>query len=352
MAKKSRANATPANSSTGKAPAKSASGQGQGSAQNASGQGQAKQETRQEYLDRRKRRPEAVQQKKDDRLKTYEKNKRNALLTKIGFGILAALLVIWAGYWGWGQWQDREVRADVKTYFSAADFAGVHENGDILYEEIPPVGGPHNAVWQNCGYYSVPLNNPNAVHALEHGAVWITYNPDLPADQVQQLKDLTKQTYVLVSPYPGISNPVTASVWGKQMVLESFDIDKLKSFISQYRQNPDNTPERGALCSLGTSAVMTSGSPQTVPYVQADPNGKPIGGLTTEQATATAQALAGGTPDAAGSPTVAPTEIPSTVAGPAMPGTPGASPAASPLASPGASPAASPAASPEASPAA
>lgn len=334
MAKKSRANATPASTTSTSSTAPKGT----------SAQNETKQETRQEYLDRRQRRPEIVQQKKDDRLKTYEKNKRNALLTKIGFGALAALLVIWAGFWGWGQWQAKEVRADVTTYFNASDFAGVHESGQILYEEVPPVGGPHNAVWQNCGYYSLAINNENGVHALEHGAVWITYNPNLPADQVQQLKDLTKQTYVLVSPYPGISSPVVASVWGKQMVLDSFDIDKLKSFISQYKQNPDNTPERGALCSLGTSAVMTSGTPQTVPYVRADQNGKPIGGVTVAQATATAQAVAGGTPGASGSPTVQPT----TVVGPAVPGTPGASPASSPVASPVASPAASPEASPQA----
>lgn len=302
------------------------------------------QQSRKEYLERRQRRPEAVQQKKDARLKTYERNKRAATWTKIGFGVLAALIVIAAGWWGWGRWQTHQVNAEVATYFGAGDFAGLHESGDILYEEVPPVGGPHNAVWQNCGYYSLPVNNVNGVHALEHGAVWVTYDPNLSADQIQQLKDLTKQTYVLVSPYPNLPGTLVASVWGKQLVLDSFDIDKVKTFISEYKQNPDNTPERGALCSLGTSAVMQSGTPQSEPYVRADQSAPPVGGVTVPQATATAQAVAGGTPDATAEATASPT----TVAGPAIPGTPaaGSSPVASPVASPGASPAATPEASP------
>lgn len=325
MAKKSRTSAT----QTSRSGAAEASTPTKGSPSAG-----APQQTRQEYLDRRQRRPQAVQQKKEDRLKTYERNKRNALWTKVGFGVLAALVLLWAGWWGWGRWQAHQVSAEVTTYFGAGDFAGLHEAGEILYEEVPPVGGPHNAVWQNCGYYSVPINNPNGVHALEHGAVWITYNPDLPADQVQQLKDLTKQTYVLVSPYPGLKAPVVASVWGKQMVLESFDASKLKTFVQEYRQNPDNTPERGALCTLGTSAVMQSGSPQTEPYVRADQSAPPIGGVTVEQATATAQAGAGGTPEPTAT---APAQT--AAAGPAAPGTPAASPDASPVASPQASPA-------------
>ncbi|HWK80040.1 MAG TPA: DUF3105 domain-containing protein [Thermomicrobiales bacterium] len=342
MAKKSRANAAQAAESTaatGTTPNAATSAKGKASSTNPQAQ-----QSRQEYLDRRQRRPQAVQQKKEERLKTYEKNKRNALWTKIGFGVLAGLILVWAGWWGWGRWQAHQVNAEVTTYFGAGDFAGLHESGEILYEEVPPVGGPHNAVWQNCGYYSLPINNVNGVHSLEHGAVWITYDPNLSADQVQQLKDLTKQTYVLVSPYPNLPGPVVASVWGKQMVLDSFDISKLKTFISEYKQNPDNTPERGALCTLGTSAVMQSGTPQSEPYVRADKSAPPIGGVTVEQATATAQAVADGSGTPEGTAEAAATSTPTAVAGPAMPGTPaaGASPAATPSASPQASPEASP----------
>ena len=63
-----------------------------------------------------------------------------------------------------------------------------HVQGTVSYEQSVPVGGPHNPVWQNCGFYNSPVQNENAVHSMEHGAVWITYQPDLPSDQVEVLK--------------------------------------------------------------------------------------------------------------------------------------------------------------------
>ncbi len=45
-----------------------------------------------------------------------------------------------------------------------------HVEGDIDYDGHP-AGGEHSAVWLNCGAYSEPVPEENAVHSLEHGAV-------------------------------------------------------------------------------------------------------------------------------------------------------------------------------------
>ncbi|MGI8485928.1 MAG: DUF3105 domain-containing protein [Thermomicrobiales bacterium] len=321
MAKKSRANA-----------------QSNAAAHSETGKGStAKAVPQQTRAERAARRPEAVKQRKDQRYKAYEKQKRQALYTKIGFGVLAVLVVLGASWWGYGQWRQAKVSDDVQSYFGAGDFAGLHKDGEILYEEIPPVGGPHNAVWQNCGYYNQYINNVNGVHALEHGSVWITYDPKLPPDQIQTLKDLTKQTHILVSPYPDLPSPVVASVWGKQIKLSGADDWRLDAFIKKYRQNPDNTPERGALCTLGTSAT-TANPPQTIPYARTAGT-DPVGGVTTAEATATAAALLPATPTA--TPEAAKPGSPA----PAVVG-PIASPAASPFASPVATPLGTPVATP------
>jgi hypothetical protein len=52
-----------------------------------------------------------------------------------------------------------------------------HTEGNVDYEQSLPVDGEHNPVWQNCGFYDKPVRSENAVHSLEHGAVWITYQP-------------------------------------------------------------------------------------------------------------------------------------------------------------------------------
>lgn len=132
-----------------------------------------------------------------------------------------------------------------------------HRNSLVTYEQNPPVGGPHNPVWQTCGVYTQPLSNEHAVHSLEHGAVWITYQPDLPADQIQTLQDLTRRgTHRLLSPYPGIDSPVIASAWGYQLRLDSASDPRLEQFVLKYEQGPQ-TPELGASCSGGETRTLS-----------------------------------------------------------------------------------------------
>jgi uncharacterized protein DUF3105 len=129
--------------------------------------------------------------------------------------------------------------------------AGQHTQDTVDYEQDPPAGGEHNPVWQNCGFYQDPIRDENAVHSLEHGAVWIAYSPDLPQDEVETLRDLAQnQTYILVSPYEDLPSPVVATAWGKQLQLDSADDPDLERFVGAFRQGPD-TPEPGAACTGG-----------------------------------------------------------------------------------------------------
>jgi hypothetical protein len=127
-----------------------------------------------------------------------------------------------------------------------------HVEGTVSYPQNPPVGGDHSPVWQNCGFYGTPVQNENAVHSMEHGAVWITYQPDLPSEQVEVLRNLAHDnSYVLVSPYPDLPTPVVASAWGKQLQLDSTNDPRLEQFVSAFREGPQ-TPEPGAPCTNGT----------------------------------------------------------------------------------------------------
>jgi len=122
-----------------------------------------------------------------------------------------------------------------------------HVQGTVAYPESPPVGGDHSRVWQNCGFYATPIANEQGVHSMEHGAVWVTYDPALPADEVSTLRRLTRKPHVLVSPFPGLPSPVVASAWGAQLELPSAADAGLAAFVENYRQGPQ-TPEPGAPC--------------------------------------------------------------------------------------------------------
>lgn len=132
-----------------------------------------------------------------------------------------------------------------------------HSEVKQTYEQIPPVGGVHSSLWQNCGIYDEPVRNENAVHSLEHGAVWITYRPDVPQATIDLLRNLVRgHDHVLLSPYPDLPKPVVASAWGLQLPLDDANDPRLPLFVSRYESGPQ-TPEPGALCNGGIGTPLS-----------------------------------------------------------------------------------------------
>jgi hypothetical protein len=131
----------------------------------------------------------------------------------------------------------------VQTYAVEAG----HREGTISYPQTPPVGGLHNPVWQPCTFYDRPVPNEMAVHSLEHGAIWLTYRPDLPPADVEALAILARsRKYVLVSPWPeGLPAPLVATAWGRQLALPAATDPRLAQFVQLY---VNQAPEPNAPC--------------------------------------------------------------------------------------------------------
>jgi len=118
-----------------------------------------------------------------------------------------------------------------------------------LEETIPPPFGAHFSAWQNCGIYNQPVELGNALHSMEHGAVWLTYSPDISKSQVADLQNIARgHGFVLMSPYPPQTEPVVLTAWGVQLVVNSLPDDRIAKFIDYYELGPQN-PEPGAPCS-------------------------------------------------------------------------------------------------------
>jgi hypothetical protein len=129
--------------------------------------------------------------------------------------------------------------------------SGQHVTGVIKYEDSPPFGGQHNPYWADCTgtVYPNPIASENAVHTLEHGAVWITYKPGLAADQVDILSKLVAgQQFMIMSPYPGLKTNVSLQAWGHQLFVDSASDPRVERFISSFRLSTKFTPEMGARC--------------------------------------------------------------------------------------------------------
>lgn len=131
-----------------------------------------------------------------------------------------------------------------------------HVDEEIIAGDLPPVGGSHSAVWQNCGIYDEPVSIENAMHSLEHGAMWLAYQPDMPQRDVESLRDQVRgEEFVIMSPYPGLKSPVVLTAWEVQMELDSVEDDRLEEFVDRYQQGP-TTPERGASCQDGVGTPL------------------------------------------------------------------------------------------------
>ena len=129
-----------------------------------------------------------------------------------------------------------------------------HTDEPVDYPQRPGVSGMHSPVWLNCGIYDQPVRDENAVHSMEHGAVWVAYRPDLSAEDVALLRRTLPQTYIIVSPYPGLTAPVVANAWAHRLELSGADDKRLPAFVEEFRQGV-TTPEPGGPCVGGTSEV-------------------------------------------------------------------------------------------------
>ncbi|MER7798293.1 DUF3105 domain-containing protein [Microbacterium sp. NPDC096154] len=124
-----------------------------------------------------------------------------------------------------------------------------HVEGTVEYEQTPPAGGPHNQVWLNCGIYTEPQTDENAVHSLEHGAVWVTYDAErIQGADLDKLRDLMPRNYVILSPYEGLDTPIALSAWNAQLKVDSVDDERIPAFIEEYWRS-QNVPEPNAACS-------------------------------------------------------------------------------------------------------
>ena len=135
-----------------------------------------------------------------------------------------------------------------------------HTDQNVDYPTRPPAGGDHLGTWHNCGVYTVPLLDEAAVHSLEHGAVWVTYRPDLGAEAILGLTgELVHREKLLVSPHPAQTPPVVATAWARRLVLHAPDDPRLGVFIDRFTDGAA-APEAGVTCQGGI------GRPPADPY--------------------------------------------------------------------------------------
>ena len=126
-----------------------------------------------------------------------------------------------------------------------------HVTTPVTYEQSPPVGGPHDGEWADCTgtVYDVQIRQENAVHSMEHGAVWITYDPEaVSGDALETLTAYADESGRMVSPNPGQDSPISLQSWNHQLKVDSADDPRIEQFADFLTYNQEFFPEPGASC--------------------------------------------------------------------------------------------------------
>ncbi len=152
----------------------------------------------------------------------------------------------------------------------------------VAYTFSPPIGGNHDPAWAACNgvVYPEPVRSENLVHSLEHGAVWIAYDPErVDGNALGALAARVEgQPYMVMSPYPDMDQPISVQSWGHQLALSDANDPRIDQFVAALRQNPNTFPEPGATCAeLGAPRFAQADPPPFAPLpAAADVDGTAI----------------------------------------------------------------------------
>ncbi|WP_197287748.1 DUF3105 domain-containing protein [Streptomyces apocyni] len=185
------------------------------------------------------------------------REKRNRIMAITASTVILAG-VVGGGWYLVGAANDKQQAksAPVKGEQNWSDLSQNHVDQRVDYPMSPAAGGDHHQAWLNCDaeVYTKEVPEENAVHSLEHGAVWVTYNDKVSDADIKALTDtVSKTSYTFLSPYKDQSAPITLTAWGHQLGVDEADDARVAEFLDKYVQGPQ-TPEPGAACGGGVGA--------------------------------------------------------------------------------------------------
>lgn len=115
------------------------------------------------------------------------------------------------------------------------------------YTSNPPTSGPHYADPAHTGFRGdEDIADGHFIHTMEHGNIWISYQPDVSEQIIEELKDFAGNR-VVVSQRGANETDIALAAWGR---LDTFDVDeelteadkqRIHDFIARYT---DKAPEQ------------------------------------------------------------------------------------------------------------
>jgi hypothetical protein len=130
----------------------------------------------------------------------------------------------------------RGIRTDLVPGAPDVNIREPHMTGRIDYTGFsnPPTYGLHHPGTLPTGVYSTPQDDANLVHNLEHGHVWISYNPSLIGPNVSELERLVRSfgtnVGVILTPRPANTTMIAVASWAHLLLQSTFDPLTIRDF--------------------------------------------------------------------------------------------------------------------------
>ena len=146
------------------------------------------------------------------------------------------------------------VRADLVP--GARPLTAVHVTDAVNYNGYsnPPTYGPHHPFQRDAqnnsitprptGVYETEQPDEDMVHGLEHGHVWISYNPTLISNGdlaalKQFVADGGTNTGVIMTPRAANNHAIAVASWARLLTLDAFDDAPIREFVELNRGKSD-----------------------------------------------------------------------------------------------------------------
>lgn len=179
-----------------------------------------------------------IQRQAQERAQALQR-KRQANVRK--YAIMSAAILVVVAVIAWVMLRDAGKPGQGQAIMTDRTHLQSATDPHVPYSTDPPTSGPHTQAVPAFKVYTEPIAKESQVHGLEDGGVVINYQPELDKATVDKLAEIANlyiktpgKENIIMSPYPGLSNPIVLTTWGRMDRLDTLDETRIRAFVDAY----------------------------------------------------------------------------------------------------------------------
>jgi hypothetical protein len=152
-------------------------------------------------------------------------------------GILLVIIVGLTWFFFLRTQRPTEIAGHELDLFSESQGSPPHVDTPVAYPMTPPVSGQHAPTPMGCGTHAEQPPNETMVHALEHGAIGLLFDPERAAEEdIRELEAIVadSDSHVFSAPYSGMETTFSIISWGEMMRLDELDAPAIDEYIDTF----------------------------------------------------------------------------------------------------------------------